>query len=259
MDTFEKGTPEVMEPSLSLKIFYPDAVGHDEIADYNEAFAFWNEIWLETRKEVDATLATPSDSFSRQSEILVLYSGGRPIATCCHRYIDLRHRCAIHDSYFTSTIWPESVRQRVPSLGQSCMLGSHIFIAPEFRKRSSGLPIKNIVCALSLTHVDGTQPDVVIGMTRIDRGIHKIFHDSGAVSLHPNVSWYHIPVDLIALFPKQVPITIDPIYHEVVRSIGRTCPRFAVSYFERDRLFEGSHLNGGQSVARASDSFGRAG
>lgn len=247
-----------MEPSLSLKIFYPDAISHDEIEDYNEAFSFWFDVWIETRREVDDTLATPSDSFSRQSEILVLYCQGRPIATCCHRYINLRHKCAMYDSYFTSSIWPDRVKAIVPSLGQTCLLGSHIFIDPEFRKSRSGLSTKNILCALALTHIDGTRPDVVLGMTRVDKGIHKIFHDSGAISLHSNVSWYHIPVDLIALFPKMVPISIDPRYHDIVRSIGRTCDRFGADYFERDRRFE-NHLPGGKRVARASDSFERAG
>ena len=246
-----------MDPSLSLKIFYPDAVSPEEIADYNEAFAFWYDIWRETRKEVDTTLSTPSDSFARQSEILVLYCNDRPIATCCHRYVDLRHKCTLLDSYFTPTIWPESVVEKVPSLGNSCMLGSHIFIDREFRKRSSGLPIKNIVCALSLTHVDGTRPDVLIGMTRVDRGIDKIFHDCGAISLHPSVSWYHIPVDLIAMFPKRVPITIDPLYTDVVSAIALTCDRFTVNYFERERL-SSCHRNGGKSAARTSESFGRA-
>lgn len=248
-----------MDPSLTLKIFYPDAISHDEIDDYNQAFAFWYEIWLETRKEVDSTLDTPPDSFSRQSEIMVLYCHGKPIATCCHRYVDLRHKCVVLDSYFSSAIWPESVKQKVPTLGQTCLLGSHVFIDPAFRKSKSGLSTKNIVCALSLTHMNGTRPDVLIGMTRIDRGMHKIFHDSGAISLHPTVNWYHIPVDLIALFPKKVPISIDQQYQDAVRSIGRTCSRFTANYFERDRLFESSnHLNGGKSVARASDSFGRA-
>src|SRR5262245_36352887 len=91
--------------SLSLKIFYPNAVSADELGDYNRAFSFWYEVWLETRKEVDEHLATPSDSFSRQSEIMVLYYHGRPIATCCHRYVDLRQQCILHDSYFTSDIW----------------------------------------------------------------------------------------------------------------------------------------------------------
>jgi hypothetical protein len=38
-----------------------------------------------------------------------------------------------------------------------------------------------------------------------------------------------------------------------VRSIGKTCNRFACNYFERKNLI------GGQSVARASNSFERAG
>ncbi len=245
----------MMLQSLSLKIFYPDAISPDEIDDYNAAFGLWYQVWLETRKEVDDTLATPSDSFSRQSEILVLYSGHRPIATCCHRYVDLRHQCTIHDSYFTPSIWPESVKAIVPSLGETCLLGSHIFIDPDFRKGKSGLPIKNIVCSLSLAHVAGTKPDVLLGMTRLDRGISKVFHDSGAVSLHPNVSWYQIPVDLIALFPKSIPITIDPQYQEAVHAIASTCDRFAVNYLERKHLY----LNGGKSVERAPDIFERAG
>jgi hypothetical protein len=244
-----------MIPSLSLKIFYPDAISLDEIDAYNDAFELWYRVWLETRKEVDDKLATPSDSFSRQSEILVLYFGNRPIATCCHRYIDLRHRCSILDSYFSPSIWPDSVKAIVPSLGQTCLLGSHIFIDPDFRKGKSGLPIKNIVCSLSLAHVNGTKPDVFLGMTRIDRGISKVFHDSGAVSLHENVNWYQIPVDLIAFFPKAVPLKVPPQYQEDVRSIGSTCDRFAVNYFERKHLY----LNGGKSVARAAELFERAG
>lgn len=239
--------------SLSLKVFYPDMISQREISDYNDAFSLWYRVWLETRREVDDKLATPSDSFSRQSEILVLYYQDKPIATCCHRYIDLRHQCTIHDSYFTSSIWPESVTAMVPSLGQTCLLGSHIFIDPDFRKGKSGLPIKNIVCSLSLAHVDGTKPDVLLGMTRVDRGINKLFHDSGAISLHANTSWYHIPVDLIALFPKQIPIAIDPQYQEAVRVIGGTCDRFAHNYFERN------YLTGGQNVARTSNSFEHVG
>jgi hypothetical protein len=218
---------------LSLKIFYPDAIATDEIYSYNEAFSFWYEIWLETRQEVDETLTTPPDSFSRQSEILVLYSDRKPIATCCHRYVDLRHHCVIYDSYFTTSIWPASVKSRIPGLGQSCVLGSHIFIDPAFRKSRSGLPIKNIVCALSMTHVNATRPDVLLGAARIDRGIHKVFHEAGALSLSADASWYHIPVDLIAMFPKRSPMRIDAKYEDIVRSIGKTCHRFAVNYLQR--------------------------
>jgi hypothetical protein len=260
--TSEKGTP-MMNSALSLKIFYPDAIAHDEVDDYNEAFAFWHKIWLETRKEVDETLATHSDSFSRQSEILVLYYLGKPIATCCHRYVDLRHRCALSDSYFSSAIWPESVKAIIPELGQTCLLGSHIFIDPDFRKTKSGLPTKAIVCSLCLAHMDGTRPDVLLGMTRIDRGINKMFHDCGAISLYANANWYQIPVELIALFPKKVPVTIAPQHREAVQSIGATCNRFQLNYFERNRLTD-APLHGAtrathRRMARSSGAYERSG
>jgi hypothetical protein len=242
-----------MNTSLSLKIFYPDAISNDEMDDYNAAFSLWYKIWLETRKEVDDKLATPSDSFSRQSEILVLYCGDRPIATCCHRYIDLRHQCAVHDSYFTPAIWPEDIKAIIPSFGQVGLLGSHIFLDLDFRRGKSELPISSIVCSLSLAHASGTKPDVFLGVTRMDRGINKVFHDSGAISLRAGASWYQIPIDLIALFPKEIPITVDPKYQDIVQAIGRTCSRFAVNYFERN------HVNGGRDVARAPDIFERAG
>lgn len=219
--------------SLSLKIFYPDAVHDAELDEYNRAFAFWYEIWLETRREVDGSLATPSDSFARQSEILVLYDQARPIATCCHRYVDLRHQCVLYDSYFTSTIWPAAVRELVPTLGESCLLGSHIFIHPDYRRCKTALPIKAIICSLSMAHINGTRPDVLLGAARIDKGISKLWHEGGAVSLDAGASWYHIPVDLIALYPKRTPITVPAGFQEIVRTVGKTCERFTQNYFER--------------------------
>lgn len=226
--------------ALSLKIFYPDSISSEELSDYNQAFSLWYEVWLETRNEIGDVDDTASDSFSRQSEILVLYSAGKPIATCCHRYVDLRQLCISYDSYFTPSIWPASVRELIPSLGESCLLGSHIFIHPEFRRARSGLPIKNIVCALSMTHVNGTRPDVLLGITRVDKGIDKVFHDAGAVSLRGDARWFHIPVDLIALFPKKEPMAISAQYQDIVRTIGRTCSRFGRNYLDRARRFDNS-------------------
>lgn len=226
--------------ALSLKIFYPDSISSEELNDYNQAFSFWYEVWLETRREIGHADDTASDSFSRQSEILVLYSAGKPIATCCHRYVDLRQLCIAYDSYFAPATWPPSVRALIPSLGESCLLGSHIYIHPEFRRARSGLPMKNIVCALSMAHINGTRPDVLLGITRIDKGIDRVFHDAGAISLRADARWYHIPVDLIALFPKKDPMPIAAQYQDIVRTIGRTCSRFGRNYLDRARRFNTS-------------------
>lgn len=223
-----------MHLSLSLRIFYPDAVSPDEIYDYNDAFSFWRKVWIETREEIGERTSRWSDSFSRQSEIMVLYHGNQPIATCCHRYVDLRHRALLEDSYFTSAMWPEEARRVVPTLGDTCMLGSHLYVDPEFRRSRTGLPIKEIVCSLCFAHVNGTRPDAVLGMVRIDRGLDRLFHAGGAVSIHAAVRWCEkIPLDLVAFFPRKTPIVIDPLYADAVRSIGGTCDRFAVSYFDR--------------------------
>jgi hypothetical protein len=225
-----------MDLSLRLRVFYPDSISEQEMTDYNEAFALWYAVWKEFRKEVNDTFATPSDSFSRQSEILVLYDGSTPIATCCHRYVDLRHSCVLHDSYFDAGIWPDHVKARVPSLGQTCVLGSHIFIHRDYRKSKTGVPIKEIVCSLCMAHVNGTKPDVLLGIVRVDRGIDKVFQHSGALSLvSEEIAWYRIKLGLIALFPGRAPLPIHPEYQEIVASIGRTCDRFGCNYFNRKR------------------------
>jgi hypothetical protein len=114
----------------------------------------------------------------------------------------------MHDSYFDASIWPERVKALVPGFGQTCVLGSHIFIHPAYRKCQSGLPIKQVVCALSMAHLNGTKPDVLLGMVRIERGLDKVFRNSGAISLVDEVIWwYYIQVGLIALFPARVPLS----------------------------------------------------
>jgi hypothetical protein len=226
--------------ALSLKIFYPDSISTEELNDYNHAFSFWYEIWMETRREVGNDHDTVADSFSRQSEILVLYSAGTPIATCCHRYVDLRQHCISYDSYFAPAVWPAGIRALIPSLGNCCLLGSHIYIDPDFRGRRSAVPTKNIVCALSMAHVNGTRPDVLLGITRVDKGMDKVFHEAGAISLRADARYFHIPVDLIALFPKKDPMPIAAQYQDIVRTIGRTCSRFGRNYLERTRRFDDS-------------------
>lgn len=224
-----------MSDSLELKIFYPDAIAEDEIEDFNGAYELWRRVWIETREEVARGLPTPSDNFSRQSEILVLYSGNRPIGTICHRYVDLRHAAIIEDSFFNPDLWSQEARAKVRTMGRSCVLGSHIFIDPEFRKNASGKSTKNLLCALSFSHLNGTAPDVVVGMMRKDKGMHDVFYKSGAVTLSQDVHWYQIPVDLVAFFPARQEIFIDPSFKKESDEIGSRCPKFQSNYFNRNQ------------------------
>ncbi len=233
-----------METSWNLKIFYPDSVATEEIEDFNRSYELWHRIWVETREEVTQGLPTPSDNFSRQSEILVLFSGQRAIGTICHRYVDLRHTAIYKDTFFNPSLWPEGVLGQLPSLGNSCVLGSHIFIDPDFRKNSSGLSTKNLLCALSFGHLNGTAPDVVLGMMRKDKNMHGVFYKSGAVTLHPDTHWYQIPVDLVAFFPSKKAITVDPDFASEAGAIGARCSKYGSNFFERSSTHKLSKIVG---------------
>lgn len=95
--TTEKGVWK-MDPSLNLKISSSNAVSHDD--DYYRAFAFWREIWLETRNETRNEVgATPSDSCSRHSEIRTLDTVEELVASFRLRHavygaLGYLHRCS---------------------------------------------------------------------------------------------------------------------------------------------------------------------
>jgi hypothetical protein len=204
---------KTLQPStalnLSIRIFHPKFINRVDPNDYDLAFDLWHEVWRETRQEINVALPTYSDNFTRQDEILVLRHGERPIATCCYRYVNLRQRCTLLDSYFDPDIWPEPVRAMIPELGNVCALGSHIFVHHDFRGGKAGVSIRNVMCSLAIMRLQHTGLDLMLGMVRTDRGMDRVFQDNGSVTL-ARTRWHNWPIDLIALFPKTDPVVMDP-------------------------------------------------
>lgn len=211
---------------FSLRIFNPALVADHELEVLDRVYELWKRVWVETRREVDSSLPTPSDNFSRQDEIFALFDGDRPIGTVCHRYVDLRSSFALDDSFFSGSIWPAHVLAKLPSLGRTCALGSHIFVDRAYRKGASGLPIKNLLCGLSFARMNVTKPDLFLGMMRKDKGLHELLYRSGGVTLHADANWYQIPVDLIAFFPSKQKIEIDPAFAGPIHEIIAGCKYF---------------------------------
>lgn len=207
---------------LTLRIICPGTAAAGKgppaaLIDYDQVFNLWHSVWAETRREVSLMLPIYADNFSRQDEILVLRHQDRPIATCCHRYVDLRRRSTLLDSYFSPDVWPASVLELIPTLGDSCMLGSHLFVHPDFRGGRGGISIRAVMCTLSLLSFKHRAPDLMLGMVRVDRGMDRVFRDNGSVTLARS-NWYHLPVDLIALFPGVAPIVVDPRCTDAVQA-----------------------------------------
>ncbi len=223
-----------MHPTdIKFKIFFPQNIPDSDLAEFNQVYQLWYKIWLETRQEVDPGLNTPSDSFGRQDEIVVIYMKDQPIGMQCHRYVDTFQSWITQDSYFMPKLWPQDAIKNFLKLGRYQILGSHIFIDPQFRKSSSGLSTKNILCSVALTHTFGTSADALIGMMRKDRGLSDLFYKMGATCLQPDVFWYQIPVDITAFLLKGPPLQVNPEYQIYIDGARRDC-----LYFEKDIVIQ---------------------
>lgn len=210
---------------LRAEVFYPQQVPDSQMTDYNAVFDLWYKIWVETRLEVNPNLPTPSDNFSRQDEIIGLFYDDQPIATICHRYVDLQQRCVMHDSFFTG-LWTDQVKESLAQHGRWFVLGSHVFIDPQFRKMASGYPTKNIVCQLSFYRLNAAKADGVIGLMRKDKGMHDVFYKAGAQPLIQDVHFYQIPVDIVMFHTKKKDIIIDQTDLDLIHPIAHKNPDF---------------------------------
>ena len=210
---------------LRVEVFYPQQIEDSQLDRYNRLFDLWYQIWVETRREVNPSLPTPSDNFSRQDEVIGLFYEDRPIATICHRYVDLQQRCIMHDSFFTG-LWTDQVKESLAQHGRWFVLGSHVFIDPEFRKMASGYPTKNILCQLSFHRLNFANVDGVIGLMRKDKGMHDVFYKAGAKPLIKDVQFYQIPVDIVMFHTAKQSILIDAADREVIDPIVSQSPNF---------------------------------
>jgi hypothetical protein len=245
--------------SLSVEIFFPGHVQEGQVERYNQVFDLWYRVWVETRHEVDTKLATPSDNFSRQSEVIGLFYEGRVIGLVCNRYVDIRQTAILSDSFFSHSIWPQAVLDRLPQLGRTYSLASHAFVDPAFRKSSSGLPTKHIVFALSFVQTNASLSDASLAMVRKDKNLHSIMLKSGWELLREDVSWYHIPVDLVVGFPSRKPIVIEPEVVEVIGRLRAGCPELGKNYYERFGLRYDKQTGGSDNEFGNQEPYKKAG
>lgn len=238
--------------NLKVEIFHPKLVTDAQLHRYNEVFDLWNAIWIETRLEVNPALPTPSDNFSRQDEVIAVFNGNRPIAMVCNRYVDIRQSWCLDDSFFKGGQWPNDALLKLPALGNTFALASHAFVHPDFRKINSGLPTKNLVCALSFVQANAAESDVFLAMMRKDRGMHSLFQRCGGSILVEDVSFYHIPVDLMAAYPARAQIEIETSIKPIVDELAMNCPKLGKNYFEtyREAMLNQKTTNDSKSQRR---------
>ena len=184
---------------------------------HEKTYALWEKVWCQTYKEIDGTEHVPSDNFIRQHEILSLFFEGECCALVCHRYVDLSLKSAMKDSYFNP--WSQESMEKLKSQGPNVALGSQITIHPDFRKTKLGGHVKELTTYLSLRQLMERKVDAISGMMRVDKGMNKLFYDSGAHPVATEVVYRNFQLDLVAFFPRLTPLKIDPQFKSAVENL----------------------------------------
>ena len=164
-----------------------------------EAYRCWSEVWKRTFYELENRRELPSDDFTRQDEILALFSDDECIALCFCRWLNLSNPIHADDSYFS--IWPRSAREEVRAEGARICVPSNFTIAMPWR-RAQGCSLKDVMLALSIEHFRDSTADALVGTMRNDRGMNAVAYRNGFRPIVRDVVHHGVPVDLVVFSRK---------------------------------------------------------
>lgn len=201
--------------SLSLVAIEGDNQGSNK-GLYHKAFQLWYDVWSQTFRELDDSKHIPSDDFTRQDEILALFHKEQCVALICHRYVETDNPAIWYDSYFNP--WPSHAKEALRT-GKHLVIGSQISIHPDFRGRSHGMSLKELIVHCSLSHLAKKDVDAITGVMRADKAMHHLFYACGAQPLERGLVFHNVPVDLVAFFPKTHPIQVPDTYKAAVNDL----------------------------------------
>jgi hypothetical protein len=191
-----------------------------------EVYDVWKSVWTKTLRDLDGAERLYSDDFTKQDEIIVLYFESKPVALVCHRFVDISLQMNQDDSYFKP--WPKKAILSLQKDGNNIAIGSQITILPDFRKTVwDGIPLKELITALSLDTLRAKPIDAITGVMRADKGMNDLFFRCGATALLKNVTFHNVPVDLVAFFPKTKAITIDTVFSTFIETMKNNESRAA--------------------------------
>jgi hypothetical protein len=210
-----------MNPLEKLKLFVMSGRSYQGPLreKYQKTYDLWEMVWLQTFKEIAGTSDLASDNFTRQDEILSLFWEDQCCAMVCHRLVDLSVKAFERDSYFRFWGWSEEAMAKLKAQGPRVALGSQITIHPDFRKMQLGGQVKEVIIGLSLRSFQDRNMDAVAGMMRNDKGLDRLFYESGAFPIVKQVTSKNFKLDFVAFFPKLRPIQVDPQFKVLVDDI----------------------------------------
>jgi hypothetical protein len=183
--------------ALSYHRLKPDGAGPADIPLLGAAYECWSAVWKEHLYERDKLEYLPSDEFTRQDEIGVLFHEWECVGMTFYRWVDLTNPVFADDSYFR--VWPAAALKAACARGPRLCIGSNLTVAPRWR-RAIGCSVKQLLLALAIERFRRSGADAMVGKMRNDRGMNKVGLQLGFERLEEGVFLHGGPCDLVAFY-----------------------------------------------------------
>jgi hypothetical protein len=160
------------------------------------------EAWLQTWSDVFERSPLYSDAFTRQDEILALFSRGECAGMAFFRSVDVSKGWNRNDSYFGA--WPDSAIRGLSEQGSRTLVCSFFTVTSQFRKDRTEISVKDLLLSLLVRHFLDSDCDVMTGNLRNSKGVNTLCFRWGASLLVSDVVVHGEKSDLVGFFRDRV-------------------------------------------------------
>ena len=152
-----------------------------------------------------------SDEFLRHEEVFALFYQNQPVGLLLFDWMNLIKNFAILDhSYFND--YPKSLVQNLVRQGcENFMVISKLVVAKKWRKHCIGPGVSEILTGMMIRRFKQSKADVLLFLTRNDRGTNKLGIEYGAEVLLSNHQCYGANSDILAIYPDSVKNSSDAV------------------------------------------------
>lgn len=193
-------------------IFLPGRFPPKEYLDkYHKAYHCWRSVWEHAYQvELHNLEDMPSDSFTRQDEVLSLFYKGQCAGVTFFKWIDAAEEPVVEDSYFKR--WPEIAFRKLCTQGKNIVISSYFTLHFDYRKNFMGLPWKDLLMGLIAKRFVVSGCDAMAGTTRLAKNVGEVAYRTGASPLIKNMPFAseEDKVDLVAWFQGKVGDSVVP-------------------------------------------------
>jgi hypothetical protein len=207
----------VRPEALSYRLLTPRHAGPMDLPLLGAAYECWSSVWKEHLLERDKVEYLPSDDFTRQDEIGVLFHGWECVGMTFYRWVDLTNPVYADDSYFR--VWPRAAIEAACSAGPRLCIGSNLTLAPRWRK-AIGCSVKQLLLALAIERFLRSDSDAMVGQMRNDRGMNKVGIQLGFGLLQERVLLHGGPCDLVAFYQQSRRQPLDAATEAIIAALS---------------------------------------